>query len=141
MTKHFTLTEANRLLPELQRDLKELQELAREMERQMRELKLRKAKQQPSVSGQSADLEPDSFFEQEGRIEFMQLEAEMKVANFARKGVMLKMLDPGLIDFPSELNGQEVLICWKEGEEAATHYHSWRDGYAGRQRHPEAGED
>ncbi|MNJ78054.1 hypothetical protein D3C77_756970 [compost metagenome] len=67
----------------------------------------------------------------------MKMETELLIQNFARKGVLLKMIHPGLIDFPAELNGQQVLICWKEGEEQATHYHGWHDGFMGRKPFPE----
>lgn len=38
----------------------------------------------------------------------------------------------GLVDFPSIINGQEVLLCWRSDEENILHYHGLLDGFAGR---------
>jgi len=47
-------------------------------------------------------------------------------------GVQVKDLDIGLLDFPCEVDGQIVLLCWKLGEKAITHWHGVSEGYAGR---------
>jgi len=47
-------------------------------------------------------------------------------------GVQVKDLDIGLLDFPCEVDGQIVLLCWKLGERAITHWHGVSDGFAGR---------
>ena len=47
-------------------------------------------------------------------------------------GVQVKDLDIGLLDFPCEVDGQVVLLCWKLGENAITHWHGMSEGFAGR---------
>ena len=47
-------------------------------------------------------------------------------------GVQVKDLDIGLLDFPCEVDGQIVLLCWKLGEKAITHWHGISEGFAGR---------
>jgi hypothetical protein len=47
-------------------------------------------------------------------------------------GVVLKNIDLGLLDFPAERDGDEVLLCWKVGEDAVTTWHGLEEGYAGR---------
>jgi hypothetical protein len=47
-------------------------------------------------------------------------------------GVVLKDLDLGLLDFPSEREGEAVLLCWHVGEESVTSWHGLAEGYAGR---------
>lgn len=47
-------------------------------------------------------------------------------------GVQVKDLDIGLLDFPCEVDGQTILLCWKLGEKAITHWHGTQEGYAGR---------
>ena len=47
-------------------------------------------------------------------------------------GVQVKDLDIGLLDFPCEVGGQIVLLCWKLGEKAITHWHGVSEGFAGR---------
>jgi hypothetical protein len=47
-------------------------------------------------------------------------------------GVQVKDLDIGLLDFPCEVDGRVVLLCWKLGEKAITHWHDTSEGFAGR---------
>ena len=47
-------------------------------------------------------------------------------------GVVLKDLDLGLLDFPSEREGEVVLLCWHVGEDEVAFWHGLDEGYAGR---------
>jgi hypothetical protein len=47
-------------------------------------------------------------------------------------GVQVKDLDIGLLDFPCEVEGRIVLLCWKMGEPSITHWHGTEEGFAGR---------
>ena len=47
-------------------------------------------------------------------------------------GVQVKDLEIGLLDFPCEVEGQIVLLCWKLGEKSITHWHGTQEGFAGR---------
>ncbi len=47
-------------------------------------------------------------------------------------GVQVKDLDMGLLDFPCEVEGQIILLCWKLGEKSITHWHGVQEGFAGR---------
>ena len=51
-------------------------------------------------------------------------------------GAELKGLAPLLLDFPSELEGVPVLLCWLEGDEGLHWYHRSDLGFAGRRRLP-----
>lgn len=131
----FTPEEANALLPRLREELRGLQEMTDEYEERMIALRKKRAEAGTRTGGGAAGGD-DPFFEEEGRLDFMRMEIEMAIGNFGRHGVLLKMIHPGLIDFPALVNGEAALICWKEGEERATHYHGWEDGFAGRRPLP-----
>jgi hypothetical protein len=47
-------------------------------------------------------------------------------------GVHVKDIDIGLLDFPCEVDGRTVLLCWKMGEKSITHWHGTEEGFAGR---------
>jgi hypothetical protein len=47
-------------------------------------------------------------------------------------GVQVKDLDIGLLDFPCEVEGEIILLCWKLGEKSITHWHGTREGFASR---------
>lgn len=54
------------------------------------------------------------------------------LAWFPEQGVDLKGFAPLLLDFPAELNGDPVLLCWLEGERELGWYHKPAHGFAGR---------
>lgn len=47
-------------------------------------------------------------------------------------GVQVKDIDVGLLDFPCEVDGRIVLLCWKLGERSIAHWHGTDEGFAGR---------
>lgn len=51
-------------------------------------------------------------------------------------GADLKGVAPLLIDFPADLDGVPVLLCWLEGEAELGWYHRADLGFAGRRRLP-----
>src|SRR6202049_2832468 len=46
-------------------------------------------------------------------------------------GVQVKDIDIGLLDFPCEVEGEIVLLCWKLGDKSITHWHGTQEGFAG----------
>ena len=47
--------------------------------------------------------------------------------------VVLRDLDRGLVDFPALREGEEVYLCWEEGEDEVAHWHPPSSGFGGRQ--------
>lgn len=55
------------------------------------------------------------------------------VKQLDQKGIQVKDLDKGLIDFPHiRSNGEEVYLCWKLGEDEINFWHGISEEYAGR---------
>jgi hypothetical protein len=54
------------------------------------------------------------------------------LAEIDATGVQVKDLDIGLLDFPCQVDGEIVLLCWKLGEPKIAHWHSTTEGFAGR---------
>jgi len=48
-------------------------------------------------------------------------------------GIVVRDLDQGLCDFPSERDGRVVYLCWRLGEERIAWWHDIHAGFAGRQ--------
>jgi len=48
------------------------------------------------------------------------------------RGVVVKDLDVGLIDFPTLYRGQEVYLCWRMDEADIDFWHGTQEGFAGR---------
>jgi hypothetical protein len=66
--------------------------------------------------------------------EFAQLARELSghVEHLNGLGVHVKDLDIGLLDFPAVRDGEDVLLCWRVGEDAVEWWHGLEEGYAGR---------
>ena len=58
--------------------------------------------------------------------------AKDAVAEIDSIGVQVKDLDIGLLDFPCDVDGKTILLCWKLGEKGITHWHGTDEGFAGR---------
>ena len=53
-----------------------------------------------------------------------------------QSGAELKGIAPLLIDFPADLDGVPVLLCWLEGDPELAWYHRLDLGFAGRRALP-----
>jgi len=40
----------------------------------------------------------------------------------------------GLVDFPAEIDGEPVFLCWRSDEPELAYYHRIDEGYSGRRR-------
>ena len=58
------------------------------------------------------------------------------IDGFGNRGILVKEWAPLLLDFPSDLDGRPVLLCWLEGERELGWYHELSHGVAGRKRLP-----
>ena len=58
--------------------------------------------------------------------------AKDAIAEIDSIGVQVKDIDIGLLDFPCEVDGKIILLCWKLGEKTITHWHGTDEGFAGR---------
>ncbi len=56
------------------------------------------------------------------------------LTSFVDAGIEVKGFAPLLLDFPSELDGEPVLLCWLEGDDELNWYHRQDLGFAGRRR-------
>ena len=46
-------------------------------------------------------------------------------------GVMIKSIEEGLLDFPATRFNEEVFLCWKEGETEIKFWHGKDEGFMG----------
>jgi hypothetical protein len=63
-----------------------------------------------------------------------QAELDDLLTRVQQTGAELKGLAPLLVDFPSDLDGAPVLLCWLEGDTELSWYHRLDLGFAGRRR-------
>ena len=61
------------------------------------------------------------------------LELQAAAAELDAVEVVVRDLDRGLVDFPALRDGEEVYLCWEEGEAEIGYWHDTDAGFAGRQ--------
>jgi hypothetical protein len=44
----------------------------------------------------------------------------------------------GLVDFPAQIDGEDVYLCWRSDERDVRYFHGLMEGYAGRRLIPQA---
>jgi hypothetical protein len=59
-------------------------------------------------------------------------ELSLQISKLNEKGIELKDLDQGLIDFPAKRFDENVYLCWKLGEPEVLYWHDLKSGFRGR---------
>ena len=129
MPRHFTLTEAERLLPEVDRALRDA--LFHKAEYQAAEAELNATMQGIRMAGGSR-VNPGPILATRARRDASAGAVREVFERIEQIGVLIKDLDVGLIDFLTLYQGREVCLCWKLGEERIRFWHGMDEGFAGR---------
>lgn len=58
---------------------------------------------------------------------------EVEVGRLRDRGIEVKDLDSGLVDFYARRQGEVVCLCWRRGEDAIRYWHTLTGGFRGRQ--------
>jgi hypothetical protein len=127
-SQHFTVEEANALLPRLSDLLIQMQEAKYKYDRLQE--KVSEYSQRMSSNGHVIEKELN-----EARQELAQATAEINslIQKAQELGCEIKDIDQGLVDFRADREGREVYLCWKLGEPDVRWWHDLDGGFAGRQ--------
>ena len=121
--KHFTVEEANALLPELRQIFADIHAEIDRLE--ANEGELVKSMERVIENGGGKRLE--QLFRSSDLI-------RERLARVAELGVQVKDVRRGLLDFPAIRDGEEVLLCWLTDEPSVEYWHDLENGFAGRRR-------
>ena len=74
----------------------------------------------------------------QARLRVLDLELRELMQELERIGCLYKDwgFETGLVDFPGEIDGRSVLLCWRSDEESVRFYHAPDAGFAGRKPIP-----
>jgi hypothetical protein len=124
----FTTGEANALLPELEPVIARMRAAA-QTRLAASEIVHGLARRLESSGGGRPDAR-----EAEAQRELGEAVEQLResLETLARLGVHVKDPLRGLIDFPSERDGELVELCWLHGEPVVSHWHRLGEGFAGR---------
>ena len=118
--RHYTVEEANEALPRVI----ELIEALRAASARLGDREARAALGEAAPGNGGGDA---GRTVSEGFVELREAVFELR-----ERGIVLRDLDRGLVDFPSLRAGREVLLCWQEGEDEVGYWHEVDAGFAGR---------
>lgn len=118
--RHFTIEQAERLLPQIEPMLVQLREAGQTLtDAELHEL--------------LTDAAPGNGGGEPGRtVGRAFVEVRALVAQLQALGIVVRDVGRGLIDFPSVRDEREIYLCWELGEDEIAFWHDLDTGYGGR---------
>ena len=126
MERLFTVDEANRTLPLVRRIVEDVVRQHRIWREKILELDLVASSTRADEPRERAAVLEKEAQELAKEIDGYQRELE-------ELGIQLKDRRLGLVDYPSDMGGKRVLLCWRLGETEVQFWHDEDAGYSGRQ--------
>lgn len=120
----FTVEQANRTLPLVRRIVEDAVRQHRVWREHILELDLLASSPRSEESERAAQLEREA--------QALAQEIDSYQRELEALGIQLKDRRLGLVDFPSDMGGRVVLLCWKLGEPEVQFWHEVDAGYGGR---------
>jgi hypothetical protein len=130
--RYFTPEEANAALEAVRPLTQELVEHRRELQ----DAHARRTQLAEQIAGNGGDIPPSELGDATERLEQEAAAVAQCIQEISELGGQVKDLDEGLVDFPARRGDEEVLLCWKLGEDEVSHWHSAEEGFAGRKPLP-----
>jgi hypothetical protein len=119
--RHFTLEEANELLPQLTTLLTRLREAKDDLT-------------DTEAHETLSEAAPTNGGGEQGRqVGVAFLEVRQLLEAVERAGIVLRDIERGLVDFPALMDDREIYLCWELGEAEVAYWHELEGGYGGRE--------
>jgi hypothetical protein len=128
MAKHYTVQQANEVLPQLTELLLRMQAVGRQQG--MVQERIGEVTQAVRSNGHHNPIEDPMVTQAAVALDDSLREGLRQLAEWH---IELKDLSSGLVDFPTLREGREVYLCWWLGEDEVAFWHELTTGFAGRQ--------
>ena len=122
----FTIEHANRTLPLVRRIVEDIVRTHLTWHEVFAELELVQSVGKPGLPDPRA-------IALEKKLQGIAREVDAFQEELEALGIQLKDRRMGLVDFPSELDGRPMLLCWQLGEPSVQFWHDADSGYDNRQ--------
>ena len=130
--RYFTVDEANEALVEVRPLTEELVAHRRALV----DLQERQSALTTRIAGNGGNVEPSELQDVQERLDEEVAGIARCVARIHELGALVKDLDDGLVDFRAQREGEEVLLCWRLGEDEIAFWHGLDEGFSGRKPLP-----
>ncbi len=136
MTRFYSIDDANTALPEVERILMDLRYQRAELIRLRDAVLQTTGPDQDGPVGRSGEPGFPAGEQRRLRLQMQGLIDQMQagVTRLVERDVTLREIEAGLIDFPALVNGRQVWLCWRLGEQDIAWWHELGDGFSGRSR-------
>ncbi len=140
MATFYTLDRANAQLAEVRGILEDLQARRRELVTLRDRLHAASGAEVPGGRGSLVDEAltdasagtPESSQVLAARMQAVIDQMQAAVERLDGRSITLRDIETGLIDFPALVNGRQVWLCWRLGEDDVAWWHELTAGVAGR---------
>jgi hypothetical protein len=129
MPRYFHIDEARKLLAQVDREIRRAIHLREE--HSQAESELQGIHQRVAVMG-GIMLDREKMLAVRARRDATAMRLKELIEQIHGMGCQIKDLEIGLIDFPTLYHGNEVLLCWRLGEDDIEYWHGLEEGFRGR---------
>ena len=127
-SRHFTLEEAQGLVSWLEETFQTIVPLRQSMDKLNDEIRELQNHMRSNGSG-AVDQQLSTRRRDLNKISRL---IEKCIQPIHERGILIKSIGEGLVDFPSIREGREVYLCWRTGEQEITYWHEVDTGFAER---------
>ena len=128
--RYFTLEQAEAMVPWLQETFDAIEPLKEQLAEAKEKVQSLMTRRQ-SNGGPRAEAE---LKKAASALHEAQDGMDERAYAIVERGIVLRDVEQGLVDFPSMRDGREVYLCWVVGEPSIAHWHDVDAGYSGRRR-------
>jgi hypothetical protein len=122
MGVHFTPQDVNKILPEIQKQFSQIILFRNKV------ISLQEDLQKTANEGSKFSI----FIAKKQELNRAVYRLYKDIEGLEKRGIMIKSVDDGLLDFPSLRFDEEVWLCWKYGESEIKFWHGRDEGFMGR---------
>jgi len=126
--RYYTLEEANATLPWLEELLASMVPIRDSLERQQIEV----MSMMQNRRGNGAASHDQEIEDSQKAMAILAQQLRQDLQEITDRGIIVRDVVRGLVDFPSQREGVTIFLCWLRGESQIEFWHSSDEGYGSR---------
>ena len=127
--RHFTLEEANAMLPWLAETFSALMPIREELVQEQEQLLV----MMRAGRGNGSSSHGMEITELQRKVDRLTEDLQRVAREISQRGIIVRDIGRWLVDFPSLREGREIYLCWVRGELEIGFWHETDTGFSNRQ--------